>query len=69
VVSLEERLAYILERYGMNNEARCRAIKRNYGRCLDLEKRMFSFLAFEPADIPELLIAQRSTVDANKKMP
>jgi putative nucleotidyltransferase with HDIG domain len=69
VVSLEERLAYILERYGMNNEARCRAIKRNYGHCQDLEKRMFSFLAFEPADIPELLIAQRSTIDANKKIP
>ena len=51
VVSLEERLAYILERYGMNNEVRCRAIKRNYARCQDLEKRMFSFLTFDPADI------------------
>jgi putative nucleotidyltransferase with HDIG domain len=38
VVSLEERLDYILERYGMNNEVRCRAIKRNYARCQDLEK-------------------------------
>jgi putative nucleotidyltransferase with HDIG domain len=67
VVSLEERLAYILERYGMNNEVRCRAIKRNYARCQDLEKRMFSFLSFDPADISELLIAQQSILDQNKK--
>ena len=58
VVNLEERLAYILERYGMNNEVRCRAIKINYARCRELEKRMFSFLAFEPADIPDLLLEQ-----------
>lgn len=57
VVNLEERLAYILERYGMNNEVRCRAIKINYDRCRDLEKRMFSFLAFEPADIQDLLLS------------
>ena len=67
VVSLEERLDYILERYGMNNEVRCRAIKRNYARCQDLEKRMFSFLTFDPADITELLIAQQSIIDQNKK--
>jgi uncharacterized protein len=60
VVSLEERLEYILERYGMNNEIRCRAIKKNYDRCRDLEKRMFSFLAFEPDKISDLVVAQRS---------
>ncbi len=63
VVSLEERLAYILERYGMNNEIRYRAIKKNYARCQDLEKRMFSFLAFEPSDVPDLLNKQRSLFD------
>ena len=67
VVSLEERLAYILKRYGMNNEVRCRAIKRNYARCQDLEKQMFSFLTFDPADISELLFAQQSIIDQNKK--
>jgi len=67
VVSLEERLAYILERYGMNNEVRCRAIRKNYARCRDLEKRMFSLLAFEPADISGLLITQRSAIDRNAK--
>jgi len=58
VVSLEERLAYILERYGQNNEKRCQAIKRNYALCQDLEKRMFSDLSFEPIDVPGLLIKQ-----------
>ena len=62
VVSLEERLAYILERYGMNNEVRCRAIKRNYTLCQNLEKRMFSFLTFEPSDIKDLLITKRSII-------
>lgn len=62
VVSLDERLAYILQRYGRNDEVRCLAIKKNYARCQDLEKRMFSFLAFKPADIPELLISQRSII-------
>jgi uncharacterized protein len=60
VVSLEERLAYILERYGRHNEVRCRAIEKNYGRCRELEKRLFSSLTFEPADIPRLLAGVRS---------
>jgi putative nucleotidyltransferase with HDIG domain len=60
VVSLKERLEYILERYGKNNETRCLAIKKNYTRCQDLEKRMFSFLPFEPADISDVLAVQQS---------
>jgi len=62
VVNLEERLAYILERYGRNNEVRCRAIRINYARCRELEKRMFSLLAYEPSDISELLTTQRSVI-------
>ena len=60
VVNLEERLTYILERYGMNNVVRCQAIKRNYAICQDLEKRMFSGLSFEPTDIPGLLGTHQS---------
>jgi putative nucleotidyltransferase with HDIG domain len=62
VVSLEERLAYILERYGMNNKLRCRAIKKNYGLCQELEMRMFSLVSFEPYDIPDLLQKERSAL-------
>lgn len=60
VVSLKERLEYILERYGKNNETRCLAIKKNYALCQDLEKRMFSFLPFKPADISDVLAVQQS---------
>jgi uncharacterized protein len=60
VVSLDERLEYIIDRYGMNNEARCKAIKRNYSRCRDLEKRIFSLLVFEPEEMADLLIGYHS---------
>ncbi|MDX1776219.1 MAG: HDIG domain-containing protein [Desulfobulbales bacterium] len=62
VVSLEERLAYILERYGMNNKIRCLAIKKNYGLCRELEMRMFSLIAFEPHDIEEMLQKEHSVI-------
>ena len=62
IVSLEERLSYILERYGLNNVIRCQAIKKNYALCQELEKRMFSFLSFEPFDISQLLVAHQSTI-------
>ncbi len=62
VVSLKERLAYILERYGLNNTLRCEAIKKNYRRCQDLEERMFSVLSFEPSAISKLLAASNSTI-------
>jgi uncharacterized protein len=62
VVSLEERLAYILERYGMSNVVRCEAIKRNYALCQDLERRMFTSLPFGPFDISELLTERKSII-------
>jgi len=65
VVSLEERLTYIIKRYGMNNDFRYRSIKKNYARCQDLEKKMFSFLPFGPPDLPDLLNKHRSALDIN----
>ena len=37
VVSLEERLAYILDRYGSNNQYRHKAILENFVKCQQLE--------------------------------
>ena len=62
VVSLEERLSYILDRYGLNNIVRCQAIKKNYALCQELEKRMFSYLSFGPFDIPKLFITHQSKI-------
>ena len=61
VVSLEERLAYILERYGLNNNKRCLAIKKNYALCRELEANMFAKLSFAPGDIENLLAELQST--------
>jgi putative nucleotidyltransferase with HDIG domain len=61
VVNLEDRLAYILERYGLNNKKRCLAIKRNYALCQGLEKDMFRKLSFAPGDIANLLAELQST--------
>jgi putative nucleotidyltransferase with HDIG domain len=55
VVNLEDRLAYILDRYGLNNKKRCFAIKKNYALCQGLEKNMFAKLSFAPGDIANLL--------------
>jgi putative nucleotidyltransferase with HDIG domain len=63
VVSLQERLAYILERYGRNNTARCQAIKKNYTLCQNLEERMFASLPFSPSDIPQLTESYKSIID------
>lgn len=38
IVSLDERLDYILERYGQNDPYRSKLIKRNFIRCQELEK-------------------------------
>lgn len=62
VVSLQERLAYILDRYGMNNAQRREAIKRNYAICQELETRLFSSLSFGPFDIPELVETKQSLI-------
>ena len=61
VVSLEDRLAYILDRYGLNNQKRCLAIKKNYALCQGLEKNMFAKLAFAPEDIANLLAESQPT--------
>jgi len=55
VVSLEERLAYILDRYGLNDPVRFEAIKKNFVRCRSVENKIFARLDFCPADISRLI--------------
>jgi len=54
IVSLEDRLAYILERYGRDNEERCRAIKTNFERCKEVETKLFGKLNFNADRLAEL---------------
>lgn len=55
VVSLEERLGYILQRYGARGEGVSKAIKKNFEVCKALEKRIFRLLEFGPSQIEQLV--------------
>ncbi len=62
VVSLEERLAYILERYGRNNARRHQAILLNFSRCKALEARIFARLPFGPDEVTARLAMQTDSL-------
>ncbi|MCI5210823.1 MAG: hypothetical protein D3910_19000, partial [Candidatus Electrothrix sp. ATG2] len=51
IVSLAERLEYILERYGGNDERVQGLIRDNFERCNQLEEFIFSFLDFSPTQL------------------
>ena len=46
IVSLEDRLAYILKRYGRDHEELCKAIRANFGLCKEVETKLFKKLNF-----------------------
>lgn len=56
IVSLDDRLAYILDRYARNNEVRRQAILENFDKCLRIEKRMFDLLDFSPDQVAPLVM-------------
>jgi uncharacterized protein len=51
VVSLADRLEYILERYGDNNPAKEHLIRQNFNQTLDFEKYLSNFLDFPLEEI------------------
>ena len=48
VVSLEERLEYILEHYADNDPTRRLLIRENFNKCKILEQHLFQWLPFSP---------------------
>jgi putative nucleotidyltransferase with HDIG domain len=54
VVSLDERLEYILDRYSKDNPARQQLIQANFSKCLTLEQHLFQWLPFGPEDLGTL---------------
>jgi uncharacterized protein len=54
IVSLDERLAYILERYGGNHALIQERIRDNFGLCRGVEARLFGLLDFVPDSLPRL---------------
>ena len=48
IVSLDERLDYVLQRYGEHDAARCRSLEKHFGQCRLLERLLFRWLPFPP---------------------
>jgi putative nucleotidyltransferase with HDIG domain len=59
IVSLQERLVYILERYGAGEPEIERRIRENFAGCVQLENSLFSFLSFVPAQLAQLVPGHR----------
>jgi len=53
IVSLEERLEYILENYGKNDPKRYRLIKENFNKCKQLETVFFSRIELTTSGIQQ----------------
>jgi len=59
VVSLQDRLDYILDRYGRNNAVRYDLIQQNFAKCLSMEKRIFASLDFRPEQLAYQIMAKQ----------
>lgn len=55
VVSLDERLDYILEHYGQDDAHLCRLIEKNFMTCRLIEEKFFDILEFEPEELANLV--------------
>lgn len=53
IVSLDERLDYILEHYGRNDFLLHELIRKNFVSCVELERYLFSFLPFVPEQLAD----------------
>jgi uncharacterized protein len=59
VVSLEERLSYILEQYGRNSSQICQRIRENFALCKSLEIKLFASLDFKPEDLAGIIEGEK----------
>lgn len=55
VVTLDERLSYIIERYGNNEPVKEERIRQNFSATITFESFLFSYLNFQPEDLPHYL--------------
>lgn len=62
IVSLADRLEYIVERYASNSEIRRRAIEKNFLKCRRIEEEIFSYLDFKPENLAERISSYNGTV-------
>ncbi len=55
IVTLKERLEYILERYSHGDPKMTERIHVNFEKCCQIEDRIFSLLGFRPDQVPSLV--------------
>ncbi len=48
IVHLDDRLEYILDHYGKGDPDRHSLIRKNFEKCLELERYLFTFIPFPP---------------------
>lgn len=53
IVSLDDRLEYILEYYGNGDPGLHKLIRINFEKCVALEKHLFAYLPFTSSQLPE----------------
>lgn len=53
IVTLDQRLAYIIGRYGNNDPIRHDLIRENFRHCEELEEFLFAWLDFPPEDLAD----------------
>lgn len=51
IVTLEERLEYILDKYSQSDTVRESMIRKNFKKCRDLENYLFACLDFDPDEL------------------
>jgi len=59
VVSLDERMAYIIERYGNNDKQRHKVIEENFQRCKTLEHHLFCHIHFAIEELADKVSTQK----------
>lgn len=52
IVSLSKRLDYIIDKYSLGSDAIQERIRKNFALCVEFESYLFSFLPFDPEDLP-----------------
>jgi len=58
IVSLEDRLEYIIDRYGNNDPLRIEYIKLNFAKTQEFESYLFTHIDFSPATLASRLASQ-----------
>lgn len=55
IVNLDERLAYIIGRYGRNQKDLSKAIERNFSLCEEVQEKLFKKLEFSPESLSHMV--------------